>query len=75
MDTETDNRLNFGEFKAALPHMKKWGISVENPKEFFEQMDEDKGGYLNFDEFSHFCIVKSLQSEDADLTEEKIEPV
>ena len=74
LETDVDNRLSFPEFKAALPHLKKWGVQITNPKETFEEMDEDKGGFLSFDEFCHFCIVQSLHSEDKDLNEEKIQP-
>lgn len=50
--------------------MKKWGVIIKDPKAEFESIDANKGGSLLFDEFSHYCITKSLDLEDDDEDED-----
>ena len=59
-----DDRLTYEEFKSAIPTMKKWGLKIDDPREQFDIIDVNGGGYLLFDEFSHYAIKFSLDLED-----------
>ena len=63
IDTSDDNCLSIEEFKKALPTMKKWGLEITDPDAEFADMDENGGGKVLFDEFSEYCIKKSLDLE------------
>ena len=43
--------------------MEKWGVKIINPEEEFKNINVDGGGIVLFDEFSHYCISKSLDLE------------
>lgn len=70
MDTSGDDKISIEEFKAAVPIMKRWGVLVTDPEAEFKKIDVNNGGTLLFDEFSHYCITKSLDLEDDDDDEE-----
>ena len=63
IDTSDDNCLSIEEFKKVLPTMKKWGLEITDPNAEFAAMDENGGGKVLFDEFSEYCIKKSLDLE------------
>ncbi len=43
--------------------LKKWGVNIKDPKSEFKSIDKNGGGVVLFDEFSHYCITKSLDLE------------
>jgi hypothetical protein len=42
----------------------KWGLKIENLDEEFNKIDINKGGFILFDEFSHYAISKSIALEE-----------
>lgn len=64
LDKSGDDKLSIEEFKQAVPTMKKWGVLITDPEAEFKKIDVNNGGTLLFDEFSHYCITKSLDLED-----------
>lgn len=58
MDTDHNRRLNKDEFSKAA-HV----LGVEDPDVVFQEMDENKGGYIVFDEF---CIWMAEKRHDED---------
>ena len=54
--------------RAGLDLVEKWGVKISEDKvqEEFESIDENGGGYILFDEFSHWAINKALDLEDDD---------
>ena len=66
VDTSGDDKISIEEFKVAVPIMKRWGVLVNDPVAEFKKIDVNNGGTLLFDEFSHYCITKSLDLEDDD---------
>ena len=66
VDSSDDHRLNFEEFKQALPKFEQWGITVEDPEAEFKVIDENGGGQILFDEFAHWALKKCLDLEEDD---------
>jgi len=66
IDVNHDRKVSFTEFKQAIPIMEKWGIKLQDPAKTFRDVDENGGGVLLFDEFSHWAIKNSLDLEDDD---------
>lgn len=66
LDSDSNKKIDFYEFKAAIPTVEKWGLIVENPEASFAELDRDKSGYIIFDEFCSWAIEKSLDIEDDD---------
>ena len=60
MDRDGDRRLTPDELEQALPKLQKWGFAVNDSREVFEEMDENAGGYILFDEFADWAIRRSL---------------
>ena len=60
MDSNKDNRVEIKEFKASVPIMQKWGVSIVNPEAEFKKIDTNNGGFILFDEFADYCIKRSL---------------
>lgn len=60
LDANNDQRLEFTEFKKGLSILSKWGIDIRNPEMEFRKIDVNNGGYILFDEFTDYCIRKSL---------------
>jgi len=74
IDTSDDRRIRFREFQAAMPFLQKWKLKAagdweKDPKAVFQQIDQNGGGVVLFDEFADFCLRHCLQqasSEDDD---------
>lgn len=64
MDTSGDDKISLTEFKQAIPMMEQWGLKIKDPEEEFNKIDLDGKGAVLFDEFSHFCIERSLDLDD-----------
>jgi len=64
-----DRRLSLDEFREALPHLERWGWTGD-PETEFKVMDADSSGYVRFDEFAKWAMLKNLDLEDDDETEE-----
>lgn len=54
------------EFIAARGFLKICGIDVVNPKDTFNAIDKNKGGYILFDEFADWAIKQQLDLPDDD---------
>jgi hypothetical protein len=39
IDTTHDSRMEFNEFKRALPELTKWGVEVRNPEKTWQELD------------------------------------
>lgn len=65
-DTSGDRKIDFNEFKGALPLLEKWGVKIKDPQAEFHKIDTNKGGVIMFDEFCQYAIDKSLDLEDDD---------
>ena len=63
LDTSDDGRMSEDEFIAAVPKLARWGVVVRNPAACFLMIDQNGGGFVLFDEFSHWAILKNLESE------------
>lgn len=48
IDTDDDRRIDFDEFKKAIPMMKKWGITINDPQKAFSEADSDGHGKILF---------------------------
>jgi Ca2+-binding EF-hand superfamily protein len=66
VDSGDDRRINMEEFKSAIPMMETWGIEIDDAEMAFQEIDENGGGQILFDEFSDWAIKKAL-----DLVEEE----
>lgn len=62
IDTSDDKRINFQEFKGAIPTLAKWGVKIENPQTSFNQIDKNHGGFILFEEFCEWAIAKNLET-------------
>jgi len=60
IDRDGDRRLTPDEMEQALPKLQEWGFAVADSREVFEEMDENAGGYILFDEFADWAIRRSL---------------
>ena len=60
IDTSDDFKINFQEFKKALPTLEKWGIKMKNPETEFKKIDHNNSGSIMFDEFCEYAIKKNL---------------
>ena len=65
-DVTGDHKINFAEFKAALPTLETWGVKITNPEQEFKKIDKNGGGVIMFDEFCAYAIQKNLDLEDDD---------
>jgi Ca2+-binding EF-hand superfamily protein len=66
IDSGDDRRINLEEFKAAVPMIERWGVKIEDAEATFGEIDDNDGGQILFDEFSHWAIKKGLDLEDDD---------
>eukprot|EP00980_Cylindrotheca_fusiformis_P029479 scaffold23479_cov143-Cylindrotheca_fusiformis.AAC.29 len=66
IDSGDDRRIDFEEFKSAIPMMETWGVKIDDPEAAFREVDENGGGKILFDEFSDWAIKKGLDLEDDD---------
>ena len=63
IDKSDDNRISVDEFKQALPDIKRWGVTIEDPDKAFAEVDSDGGGLVLFDEFADWALRKQLDLE------------
>lgn len=76
LDTDDDQRMNLEEFKAALPKLKQFGITVEESKAeiVFNQIDgNDRGADIFFEEFCTWALKRKAEvsnEEDAAVLKE-----
>jgi len=79
MDTSHDRRLSLQEFIVALPKLASWGfrtpsdISVPDATIIFDEIDEDHGGFILFDEFAHWALMQGAGGLDDSDSNEKAE--
>ena len=66
IDTSDDFKVDFNEFKKALPTLEKWGVKIKDPKAEFKKIDNNNSGSIMFDEFCEYAIKKNLDLEDDD---------
>ena len=65
IDSGGDSRINMDEFMAAVPKIEQFfSIEIAQPEAEFGKIDENSGGEVLFDEFSHWALVKILEGED-----------
>lgn len=60
VDTSDDRRVDFEEFKKALPLIESWGVKISDPRKEFDNIDRDHGGKILFEEFSDWALKKNL---------------
>jgi len=63
VDASKDKKIDKDEFQSAVPTLKKWGISITNAEETFDEVDTNGGGQILFDEFADWSIKKALSVE------------
>jgi Ca2+-binding EF-hand superfamily protein len=66
LDTDTDQRVSFEEFRDKLAEIKGWGAQIEDARAAFAEIDANGKGMVLFDEFSNWAIRKDLDLEDDD---------
>ena len=66
IDDSGDRRVEFAEFKKALPKLESWGVKISDPEAAFREIDTNGGGIILFDEFAHWALEKGLDLEDDD---------
>jgi hypothetical protein len=60
IDQDNDRRVTFTEFSAAVPLLRRLGITIKSPEATFKEIDKDGGGMILFEEFSNWALVKNL---------------
>ena len=66
IDTGVDQKINYSEFKRAIPALRKWGVIVRHPEAQFKKIDVNGGGEILFDEFSLWALKRGLELIDDD---------
>lgn len=70
-DTNRDNRISLEEFRMILVNLReKIGLGMQ--KRLFNAVDEDRNGYINFQEFVTCMIAFSLERDAADFDDEVV---
>ena len=70
VDESDDGLVSYDEFVTQLPKVQKWGVDVGDPRATFDEIDEDKRGTLDFDEFREWALLKSLELDDEDADDD-----
>jgi hypothetical protein len=73
IDKDDDRRISVHEFIQATDMLKAWGIDMTDPEARWRECDADGKGMVLFNEFSDWAIKKSLDLEDDDNNDEKID--
>jgi Ca2+-binding EF-hand superfamily protein len=60
IDENNDKTLSFDEFKMASNIVEKWAGPITNLKDAFDEIDDDKSGSVDFDEFCAWAIKRSF---------------
>eukprot|EP00977_Amphora_coffeiformis_P005531 scaffold1170_cov174-Amphora_coffeaeformis.AAC.15 len=63
MDDDSDRRVTFEEFEKGVAKLAEWGVTTEDPKAKFDEIDTNSGGVILFDEFSKWAMEALLQAE------------
>ena len=50
----------FKEFEATLPKLGEWGIQVADAKVTFDEIDENGGGQILFNEFAKWALKHGI---------------
>lgn len=62
-----DHRISQEEFiTTAVPKISTWGFPIEDPAAEFSKIDTNGGGYILFEEFANWALVKHLDLETDD---------
>jgi hypothetical protein len=65
-DTSGDRRIDKGEFANVFSQLKDvWGLEVgaKTAEEAFREVDVNNGGFVLFDEFAHWALLKNLSAD------------
>ena len=63
LDSSGDRKIDFEEFKSAIPQIEKWGAKISDPNAAFEKISSGDGKVI-FTEFAEWAIKASLDLED-----------
>lgn len=63
MDDDGDRRVTFEEFEKGVAKLGEWGVTIEDPKAKFDEIDTNGGGMILFDEFSKWAMEKLISVE------------
>ena len=66
IDTGDDRRIDKGEFVEAKDMLEKWVGPIEDPEATFDEIDQNGGGQILFDEFVEWAAKKNLELEEDD---------
>ena len=66
VDKDDDNRISLDEFKAGKAMIEKWVGPLASAEQAFNEIDKNGGGFILFDEFCAWAIIKKLDLEDDD---------
>ena len=71
VDASDDRRVSLEEFRAALPQLASFGVTVDDADATFAEIDTNGGGMILFNEFAAWACAKGLdadgEGEDSDL--------
>ena len=67
LDVSGDRRLGVNEFTLAIPTLARWGVRVTDAQAAFKEIDTNGGGFVLFDEFVGWAMMKNLDLEDDDF--------
>ncbi|EPY26064.1 flagellar calcium-binding protein [Strigomonas culicis] len=63
IDTSGNHLIDRKEFQQAAPHFAAWGVTKKNAMEIFREIDSDRSGSINLDEFAAWAAAKRLEAE------------
>ena len=66
LDTSGDRRIGLDEFKAAVPTLARWGVTITDPEASFKEVDGDGKGQVLFNEFVVWAASKNLDHDEDD---------
>eukprot|EP00744_Colponema_vietnamica_P014851 GILI01020796.1.p1 GENE.GILI01020796.1~~GILI01020796.1.p1 ORF type:complete len:198 (-),score=35.96 GILI01020796.1:166-759(-) len=66
IDSSNDKKVSMEEFKKAVPQVRAWGVTVEDPEATFKTIDKDGNGSVTFTEFAEWAIQQHLNVDSED---------
>jgi len=68
IDTSNDRRIDFNEFKRAIPSLARNGVNISagDAASVFASIDKNGGGFVLFDEFAEWAFSTSLDADPCD---------
>jgi len=66
VDADSDRRISLEEFTAAKEKIEVWVGKIDDAEAVFNEIDDNHGGKILFDEFCRWAIKKNLDLEDDD---------